>query len=48
MISLENKPPEEETPKQLSPEMESPEEKRYLKLRDLDILLKYRRDMGQK
>ena len=48
MISLENKPPEEETPKKLSPEMESPEEKRYLKLRDLDILFKYKRDMGYK
>jgi hypothetical protein len=42
-ISPENKPPEEETPKELSLEVESPEEKRYLKLRDFDILFKYRR-----
>ena len=34
-ISLENKPPKEETSEELSPE-----EKRYLKLRDLDILFK--------
>jgi hypothetical protein len=45
-ISPENKPPEEETPKELSPEVESREEKRYLKLRDLDILFKYRRNIG--
>jgi hypothetical protein len=42
-ISPENKP---ETLEELSPEMESPEEKRYLKLRDLDILFKYRRYIG--
>jgi hypothetical protein len=45
-ISPENKPPEEEIPKELSPEVESREEKRYLKLRDLDILFKYRRNIG--
>jgi hypothetical protein len=44
-ISPENKPLEEETPEKLSLEVESPEEKRYLKLRDLDILFKYRRNM---
>jgi hypothetical protein len=45
-ISPENKPPEAETPEELSLEVESPEEKRYLKLRDLDILFKYRRYIG--
>jgi hypothetical protein len=45
-ISPENKSPKEKTLEKLSPEVESPEEKRYLKLRDLDILFKYRRNMG--
>jgi hypothetical protein len=45
-ISPENKPPKKETPEELSPKMESLEEKRYLKLRDLDILFKYRRYIG--
>jgi hypothetical protein len=41
IISPENKPSEEETLEELSPEVESSEKKRYLKLRDLDILFKY-------
>jgi hypothetical protein len=44
-ISPENKPSEKETPEELFPKIESPEEKRYLKLRDLDILFRYRRNM---
>jgi hypothetical protein len=45
-ISPENKLQEEETPEELSLEVEYPKEKRYLKLRDLDILFTYRRTMG--
>jgi hypothetical protein len=40
IISPKNKPLEEESPEELSPEG-----KKYMKFRDLNILFKYRRNM---